>query len=153
MKVIRIKAFTLSEMIIALVITVIVVGLAFAVLSLVQKQMWAIEKNYDQGTEVNLLRQALWIDFNKYSEFNFNEMSNTLQGSNPLENITYSFEANYILRAQDTFHIQLSEKKFYFDNLLKSSGTIDALQLTTEKEQGSKQLFIYKHNAAAAYMN
>ncbi|QLG46789.1 PulJ/GspJ family protein [Costertonia aggregata] len=152
MKATRFKAFTLSEMVIALVITVIVVGLAFTILGLVQKQMWAIESNYEQGTETNLLRQALWIDFNRYSEFNFDRISNRLQGSNPLEKVIYTFETDFVLREKDTFHVRLAEKKFYFDGKSISSGSIDAIELLTGKEQGSKRIFVYKHNASADYM-
>jgi len=58
----KIKAFTLNEMLVVLLITAIVVGMSFAVLSLVQQQMHGIDGNYKKNTAFNLLKQSLWFD-------------------------------------------------------------------------------------------
>ena len=74
----KIMAFTLSEMIVVLILTSIVIGLAFSVLNLVQKQMSAIQDNYNKSLELNKLETALWLDFNRYSDIRFNELDNEL---------------------------------------------------------------------------
>jgi len=148
----RLKAFTLSEMIVVLMITLIVVGLAFAVLNLVQKQMGGIANNYEKRTEMNLLRQALWIDFNSYSSFLYDGRTNSLLCENEIGSIKYAFEDEFILREKDTFHIKLNDKLFFNGGLEKASGQIDALELSSQEEGNTKSIFIYHKNAAEKYM-
>ncbi|WP_411032221.1 hypothetical protein [Spongiimicrobium sp. 3-5] len=149
----RIKSFTLSEMIVVLLITTVVVGLAFAVLNLVQKQMDGISANYNKTMEVDRFRQLLWIDFNRFDLVVFNHTTNHLSFTNALETKVYEFYDDKVVKDLDTFRIGLSDKVFYFDNTLRPYGEVDALNLTTTKEYGGQQLFVYKKNAATAYMN
>ena len=51
----KVQAFTLSEMIVVLIITSIVIGMAFSVLRLVQKHMGGIQDNFNRSTELNRL--------------------------------------------------------------------------------------------------
>lgn len=148
----KIKSFTLSEMIVVLLLTIIVVGLAFSVLRLVQKQMGGMQKNYENGTEVNLLRQALSIDFATYPNSSYNDATNTLRFENELGSKEYIFEAKWIIRQKDTFTLKLNSKAFYLDGMEYPSGQIDALQLETDKELGSKVIFVHAENAADEYM-
>lgn len=140
-------------MIVVLMITIIVVGLAFAVLNLVQKQMSGIAQNYEKNTEINLLRQALWIDFQTYSHISYNDKLNILHCENEMRSMTYVFEEELILRETDTFQIKLGNKSFFYDGLQKTSGVIDAIELLTLKEEGDKSIFVSHENAASKYMN
>ena len=63
----KIKAFTLSEMVVVTILTSIIVGIAFSVLSLVQRHMYSIKQNFNNNTELSKLEQALWIDFDMLS--------------------------------------------------------------------------------------
>lgn len=148
----KVKAFTLSEMIVTLLITTIVVGMAFAVLNLVQKEMLGIERNYEKSTELNLLRQSLWIDFNRYETIFYNEKSGILSFSNDMETQTYTIEENLIVKGKDTFNLKWEEQRFLFENTAKVSGEIDALNFAAAKEYGGQQLFVYKNNSASTYM-
>jgi len=67
----KIQAFTLSEIIVVLILTTIIVGLAFSVLTLVQKHMRSIQSNFYNTTELKKLETSLWLDFNRYSLFIF----------------------------------------------------------------------------------
>ena len=87
----KIKAFTLSEMIIVLILTAIVVGLAFTVLGLVQKHMLSIQKNYNTQTEVKKLETSLWLDFNRFSKIEFDNIENKLKFKTEIDSITYQF--------------------------------------------------------------
>lgn len=149
----RIKAFTLSEMIVVLVITSIVVGMAFAVLNLVQKQMYGIEKNYERNTTLNRLRQCLWIDFNRCDKVFYNAKSGELFFVNEMRTIQYSIDENLIVKDRDTFNIKWEDQQFYFENVAISIGEVDALNFVTVEEFGSQQLFVSKNNSAATYMN
>jgi len=139
-------------MIVVLLITIIVVGLAFSVLRLVQKQMGGMQENYENGTELNLLRQALWIDFTSYPTINYNDANNTLQFSNELGFKDYTIEKEQIIREKDTFKLKLKSITFYLDGIEYVNGEIDALRLETTKEQGSKVIFVHAENAANEYM-
>jgi len=149
----KIKAFTLNEMIVVLLITVIVVGMAFSTLSLVQRQMGNIEGIYKVKTEANKLRQSLWMDFNRFSKVIYDSRTETLYFSNGMERQQYQITKELLIRETDTFDIKLKSKDLYFNNSEIVSGEIDALELQTSKETGSQYIFVYKDNASATYMN
>jgi len=148
----KIKAFTLSEMIVVLILTSIVVGLAFSVLTLVQSHMRSINKNYHNTSTLNKLEASLWLDFNKYSQIHFNDLENELKFSSEIDSVTYQFLDSTIIKNIDTFQITLKQKQFFFDGDKKKNGQIDALKLETKKEFQNQQLFIFKHNDANTYM-
>ncbi|WP_282160863.1 PulJ/GspJ family protein [Ulvibacterium marinum] len=149
----KIRAFTLSEMIVVLLITTMVVGMAFSVLRLVQNQMNGITGNYERNTEFNLLRQSLWIDFNKHDRIYYNENNRELQFVNEMGGQTYRFEEDFITKDIDTFRIKWEARRFLFENRDISLGEIDAIHFQTTKASGNRSLFVYKNNSATTYMN
>ena len=125
----KLEAFTLSEMIIVLILTSIVVGLAFSVLTLVQKQMFAIQSNYNKSLELNKLETSLWLDFSRYPKITYDGIEDELKFSSEIDSVIYQFSQDLIIKETDTFSIQLQNKQMYFDgeqvNLLTfSTGTI-----------------------------
>ncbi len=149
----RVKAFSLNEMVVVLMITAIVVGMAFSVLKLVQRQLGSIEGIYSAKLEVNRVRQALWLDFNRYSTITYDPRSESLNFNNEMESMNYIIEDDMLIRERDTFNIKLESKSFYFANNPIESGQIDALELTTNKETGRQHIFVYRNNTAANYLN
>src|SRR5690606_32485011 len=110
----KIRAFTISEIVVVLILTSIVVGLAFSVLSLVQKHMSGIQNNFINTTELNTLEQSLWLDFNRYSKIEYDDLDEELTFANELGSISYQFYESYIVKEQDTFHIPLQDKTLFF---------------------------------------
>lgn len=149
----KIQAFALQEMMVVLAITAIVVGMAYSVLNLVQKQMSTISGIYDVKMEANKLRQSLWIDFNRYSYAHYDQKKEMLYLSNALEEKWYAFKDNHIVMERDTFRIQVDSRVFYFNNKVRSKGEIDAIKLKTGKESGYQQIFVFKANAPATFVN
>jgi len=149
----KIEAFTLSEMIVALAITTIVVGMSYAVLSLVQKQMYGIEENYEKNTKLHLLKQSLWYDFNTGDRVFYNSEKRELSIENELRTTRYIIEENIIIKEKDTFALGWEYQKFYFQNKEQIHGEIDAIDFRTASEFGNQQLFVYKNNSASTYMN
>src|SRR6056297_3780700 len=94
----KIKAFTLHEMLVVLLITALVVGMAYSVLRLVQIQMNGISSNYEQTTEVRLLKQILWIDFNQYDRIWCNAANREIFLSNEINEVTYQFQKELVLK-------------------------------------------------------
>lgn len=149
----KLKAFTLSEMIVALLITTIVVGMAYSVLNLVQKQMYGIETNYQKNTKLNVLKQSFWIDFSSCDRAFFNANSRELSFENELKTTLYVINENSIVKEKDTFAIDWEYQKFYFENKEQLDGEIDAIDFRTDTEFGNQQLFVYKNNSARSYMS
>ena len=149
----KIPAFTLSEMIVVLILTSIVVGLAFSVLTLVQKHMKTIQNNFSQNTEINKLKQSLWLDFNRYNKIVFENREDKLVFSTAIDSIVYKINKKYIVRDIDTFNIQFSSKTLFFDGNATEKGHIDAIRLETSKTFQNQKLFIYKQNDATLFMN
>lgn len=149
----KIDAFTLSEMIVVLILTSIVVGLAFSVLTLVQKHMSAIQKNFNQTTELNKLEQSLWLDFNRYSHVSYDALEHHLQFKSELDSVSYSFNERNIIKGIDTFNVQLRYKKLYFNGKQINSGPMDAIKFETSKEFQNQHLFVFKKNDATLFMD
>lgn len=149
----KIQAFTLSEIIVVLILTSIVVGLAFSVLGLVQKQMLAIQSNYNKSLELQKLETSLWIDFNRYSNIRYDAIEDKLILKHELDSISYSFSKDIIIKVQDTFLIPVETKQFYFDGVLSKTSSIDAIKLKTAKTHQNRELFIFKKNDATGYIN
>lgn len=143
----------MSEIIVVLVVTSIVVGLAFSVLGLVQKQMFAIQANYTNNLELQKLETSLCLDFNRYSHVYFNREENELVLKHELDSVSYIFLKEFIIKAQDTFSITLKLKEFYFDGILTESNRVDAIKLRTTKAFMNKEVFIFKSNDATLYMD
>ncbi|PWK20023.1 type II secretion system protein [Xanthomarina spongicola] len=148
----KIKAFTLSEIIVVLILTSIVVALAFSVLSLVQKHMRSIEENLKEHTIINKLEVSLSLDFNRFSKINYNDMEQELRFYNEIDTIQYQFNSDYIVKELDTFKIQLQNKKLYFEGEPKQNGNIDAIKLTISNNNSNKFIFVYKQNDATSFI-
>jgi type II secretory pathway pseudopilin PulG len=148
----KIKAFTLNEMLVVLLITSLVVGMAFSVLRLVQQQMDGLTHNYERNTELNLLRQSLWIDFNQCDGVWYDAPEQKLLFVNELKRVTYQFQGDYVIKERDTFFIPIDEKRIYFDGEHARFGEIDALDLRTSQE-GGRRIFVFKRNSSTSYIN
>jgi len=148
----KVYAFTLSEMIVVLVLTSIVVGLAFSVLGLVQKQMTAIKDNYNKNLELNKLETSLWLDFNRYSSISYDSLEDELLLINELDSMSYKFSERYIIKEQDTFFIQLENKELYFNGVSSITHQVDAIKLRTSKAFLNRELFVFKKNDANTFM-
>ena len=147
----KIQAFTLSEIIVVLILTSMVVALAFSVLSLVQKHMRSIEGNLKEHTIINKLEVSLSLDFNRFSRINYNDLQQELKFYNEIDTIQFQFNKDYIVKENDTFKIQLQNKKFYFEGETKQNGNIDAIKLTVSNNS-NKFIFVYKQNDATSFI-
>jgi len=149
----KIRAFTLSEMLVVLLLTTIVVGMAFAVLRLVQQQMEGIQSNYERNTQFNLLQRSLWFDFNQNDGVWYDPYKEELVFSNGMGEMIYEFHKDEIITLRDTFELKIVKKSFFLNGLNQQNGEIDAMDIELSKTHGGKQLFVFKRNAATTYMN
>ncbi|MEP5340006.1 MAG: prepilin-type N-terminal cleavage/methylation domain-containing protein [Algibacter sp.] len=149
----KIQAFTLSEMIVVLILTSIIVGMAFSVLTLVQKHMNSIQINFNKNTELNKLEQTLSLDFNRYNDVRYKPYEDALIFASEIDSITYVFTNKYIVTKLDTFNIDIERKIFFFDGEKVEIGNIDAIKLETSKTFRNQPLFIFKKNDATLFLN
>jgi type II secretory pathway pseudopilin PulG len=147
----KVKSFTLSELIVVMIITVIVVGIAFSVLLLVKKQIKGIEKNYQKTTQLALFEEQFWRDFNVFQQIEIDENQNMFL-KNEIDSISYQFEDEFVIRNEDTLKVQLKIENVYLDGNTVESGVIDAIDFSAVKEIPDYIFFIYKKNDATQYM-
>lgn len=148
----KINAFTVSEMLVVLVISSIIISITLIVVTLVQRQIKSIQTIYKSNTELQLLERALWQDFNRYN-ISYNEQNKQLKFVSEIDSVFYTFSENLVIRNTDTLSIQIIDSKFYLDGVAVREGMIDALEFQLSKEIANKKLFIFKEKDASHYMN
>lgn len=149
----KVKSFTLSELLVVMIITAIVVGMAFSVLRLVQKQIHTIQKNYDKSTNLSLFEQRFWQDFNEYSQIQFDEKENKLVLQSEMDTIIYSFQNDFILRNNDTIKLKLVIDKILMEGKLIKNGDLDAISISGEAELPKYKIFVSKKNDLTLSIN
>ncbi|MEQ5791608.1 prepilin-type N-terminal cleavage/methylation domain-containing protein [Muricauda sp. NFXS6] len=148
----KIKGFTLQEMLVVLLLTALVVGMAFSVLRLVQVQMNGISSNYTKSTEMRLLKQSLWVDFNQHDRVWYDQGNKELLLANEMDEARYQFQKDMVVKERDTFFVEIKELRPYFNGNGILGGEMDALDLYTGASQ-SGRLFVFKRNSATSYIN
>lgn len=150
----KVNAFTLTEMVIVMIISIIVMSLAFTVLSMVKKHMLSIQNNFSLNTEFNRLEQAVWIDTNKHNTITYDPLNKRLKFRSQLDSTVYDFnEGRYILKDTDTFNIELGNKVFFFNGIEVNQGPIDAIKLELPKPYKDQNLFVFKTNDAKQFID
>jgi Na+-translocating ferredoxin:NAD+ oxidoreductase RnfG subunit len=149
----KIKSFTLAELLVVMIITAIVVGIAFSVLRLVQKQIYNIQHNYDKSTTLSLFEQKLWQDFNEFHEIRYDNKEKQLVLKTELDSLYYKFEDTFVLRNTDTIKLKLIIDKVMFDAKDSNGGNIDALSIDAKNEIPKYKIFVFKKNDLTFAMN
>jgi len=149
----KVKAFTLAELLVVMIITAIVVGMAFSVLQMIQKQVHLINKNLDKSVALSLFEQKIWQDFNEFGHVEFSKRDNTLAMKSEMDSVVYHFEEQYVLRNKDTVKLKLGIETTFFEGTKISEGEIDAVSISGEKEFPEYKIFISKKNDATLSMN
>ncbi len=142
----KIPAFTLTEIMVVIVISTIVAGLAFTVLGVVQNNMRSISDNYEKRLKIESLETALTIDLNSFSSASWDPIENKLKVFSPIGERVYQFYSDSIVTDIETYPIKVAQKMFYFEGKSVPSGGIDAIRLHFDKKQESHYLFLFKYN-------
>lgn len=149
----KIKSFTLPELLIVMILTAIVVGMAFSVLRLVQKQIHIIQTNFEKTSSLALFEQRLWQDFNEMNHIVFSAKDNSLLMESEMDTVVYSFQENYALRNSDTLKLRLVVNKMFFLGKEMQGGDIDALFISGNAELPDYEIFVSKKNDLTLFMN
>ena len=150
----KIPSYTISEMIVTLIVTIVVVGIAFSVLSLVQGHMKDIELNYEDKTELNKFKQSLWIDFYQNEKVSFSAAENEILFMNPIKGEKrYKVLSTAINTTKDTFNLTVKEISAMFEGKLLNRGEIDALNIVIDDKGFERNIWVYKNTVAADYID
>lgn len=149
----KIKSFTLAELIVVMIITAIVVGMAFSVLRIVQKQIHTIQTNFEKTSTLALFEQKLWQDFNEPHTISYNNASKVLVMISEIDTITYSFREKYSLRNLDTIQLKITPNKAFLKGKEINDGPIDAISLFAATELPDYTIFVSKKNDITFFMN
>lgn len=147
----KIKSFTLTEMVVVMILTAIVISISLLVLTVIQKELKSIQRNYKNTTEVKALEQILWKDFNNAEVYYLKEKQELICVT-PVCKVLYQFKDDFIIRNRDTLKLVISEKKVLLD-MNEAIGVVDGIQLKFTKQFLNKELFIHKSKSASYYMN
>lgn len=152
MKIKKVKAFTLSELLVVLVISGIVVSITFLALQLVQKQIKEIQANFRDQQEILQFERVIVNDLNtRKPELNKEGNQLLFYGANDF--ISYTFETDYFIREKDTFKFKIIEKRFFLDNEKVDDGNFDAIHFKFAQSYSTKEIFAYTVKDSEYYMN
>ncbi|MCL9806431.1 type II secretion system GspH family protein [Flavobacterium amniphilum] len=141
----KVHSFTLAELIVVMIITGIIVGLAFSVLRIIQKQIEVIGKDNEKAVQVVFLEQMLWHDFNRMQ--NVESLGkNQLKMKSELDSVVYDFKESFVLRNQDTIKVAAAVEEVFFESDKVRIGPIDAVSVSCENEIKEYKIFVFKKN-------
>ncbi|MFY0602969.1 MAG: prepilin-type N-terminal cleavage/methylation domain-containing protein [Flavobacteriaceae bacterium] len=147
----KVKAFTLSELMVVLVVSSIIVTIAFMALKTVQKQIRNIQITYQKQQDVQYLERVLVGDLNKYESL-YIAKTNKLLLLNHRDSLAYSFLKNGVVRGKDTIYLNLKTKTIYLDGEKVKEGALDAIELQFSDTYSTNSIFVYKRNDALHYL-
>lgn len=143
----KLKAYTLSEIIVVLILTSIVVGLALSALSLIQKQMTALQKNNENKLEIKSLETKLSILFSQSENVEISDNQVYFYRLN--DTLKTEITPSVFIIGQDSIELEVIKLKSYFRGENKEAGYIDALSLDIRLNKNiSKPLFVSRNNDA-----
>lgn len=143
----KINAFTLTEVLVVIVVSAIVVGMALSVLNLVQQNFYRIRENFQNTTNHQLMQQRVAVDFNRYHSIRINSSGDGFIMKNSIDSMEYEFRENFLIRNMDTMPLTINQISFFHKGKEVESGKIDAVKLYTGNEN-SGYIFIAKYNDA-----
>jgi hypothetical protein len=138
----KIKSFTLAELLVVIIITAVIVGLAFLILGIVRKEIKGIEDNFNKTAGLLLFEQQLSKDFNKHSSFFYDAPLRMLNMNNDAGTTTYCFTDGFILRNKDTIYLKLHVNGLYHHGNKVQGGSVDAILISGNAEFPNYDIFV-----------
>lgn len=148
----KVRAFTLSELMVVLVVSSIVVTIAFLALSTVQKQVRNIQLAYEKQQEIQYLERILLADLNTHEGY-YDATKDALILMSSKDTLRYYFNKNNIVRKRDTIPLEIASKKMYLNGDEVKSGFVDAVEYYFSNTFYTSSIFAFKVKDAAYYLN
>lgn len=148
----RLQSYTISELLVVLVITSIVVGIAFSVLNLTRRQIEKINRNKEFETQIKQAELKLSIDINSFSEAKIEGKNLFLKRET--DSIEYQISDDKLIVSQDTLLTNIVKLNYFYKGQEINNGTFDACKITIEsKKNKDTTIFVYKINDAVKDFN
>ena len=147
----KLKAFTLLEMIVVMILMGLVTGIAFYAYQIISNQYHSYERSMDQNNQLLLFEKTLMQDISK-SEY----MEKTTEGFQCVfhdKSIIYAFTGDYVLRTITqpyTFFVttENDSASFFNKTILSAGDPIQKLSFTVlVKEDTLNHVFIKAYGA------
>lgn len=154
----RLPAFTLIELIIAMALSGIVIGIIYSSYMIIEKQYNLIKLRDQKISQIKNLNFMLENDFKECESIikNLNEISLKKEGNSNF--IVYNFEENYIIRNKlnnlDTFWVKTKDLEANFLNQeINSKNFIDELKIELIAFDENIVFNLNKNYASDAFLN
>lgn len=147
----KIKAFTLSEMLVVMATTIIILGFCFLILRWTQNYFSQYTSYIENKTIATRTVHHLKMDFNRFENILVLSENQFLFYS-PLDTVRYQIESEYIIRKKDTVKIKVNDFIFYNRGQKVQVGAIDALDFTINGYK-KQRFFIFQYVSAAKRRN
>ncbi|MDA9316473.1 type II secretion system GspH family protein [Polaribacter sp.] len=148
----KIRAFTLGELLVVMIVSSIVISMTFLVLNMTRRQINTIQENYQKKEIFRFFETTLLRDFNSHTAY-YDLKAKRLSLTNTKDNIRYTFLDRMILRDQDTFQIEVVKINLFLDGKIVLGKSIDAISMEASKSFAQQQLFVQQRKDAAYYIN
>jgi|GEM_PF-6875813 len=156
----KIKAFTLLEVVLAMMLAAIVIGMAYTGFGLMSRLYGEYRKKNLAYADVQLLRQALQRDVEKAALLHLEERQLTFStdtaGGLP-EQLRYQWTADQLLRStalgQDTFRLKGLQLQAFFEGRAALEGLADRLELRFVQDSVAMQMSIHKNYDSKSLFN
>lgn len=146
----KIKAFTILESLISLILLGIIIGLVFTLLNLINKQV--VQFNGNNSDELNYNFFDLTIQKDIYEAYDYSISGNNLLLINYDDsNIGYEFSNNHITRTKnaikDTFRLKVKDYRYMPIGKLDSQNNIVLMNIDVMGANIKANYFLYKDKA------
>ncbi|MDR1729758.1 MAG: hypothetical protein LBR52_03755 [Prevotellaceae bacterium] len=127
----RLPAFTLTDVIVTMIISMLVMGIAFSIFRFAYDQISSYQRANDDYKELYQLYHVMQEDFQHSSECNYrqNEWQMLMQGG--YKEYLYTLSDNMVIRktgiSSDTFRVSIENIIVKFNNEEQISGIIDEI--------------------------
>jgi len=156
-KTIQLKAITILDTVIAMVISGIVIGMASTFFSGLTQTITGFQSSSDEAATYQQFLFLMKRDFDKATTVIATEEGIRTENSGENSFVEYSFSEKYILRNQeniltDTIKLESKETEFYFNGFPVSSGNlIDRMNITVKSEHTTMN-FQWKKEYSRAFL-
>lgn len=144
----RIKAFTLVELMVVMIIATLLSGIIYVSLQMVYKNSRMYTGRRERLTEMRMMIAALRRDFDR--SVTLRETSNEIKCVGEKHAITYTFTSNFIVRTvdmhRDTTFCDIEEIAFYYQAHLVEGNhaPVDEMEVTVVLFKEKLSFNIYK---------
>ncbi len=146
----RLLGFTLTDIIVTMIISLLITGIAFSIFRFTYNQLFSYQTEKEKYRELLAFYTTISNDFRQADEISCH--SGTIDVRSLYRgDVRYEIGDDYVARTvheiADTFHLKVSEKRTSARHQALDDGTIDELFLVIELDKKQYPFNIFKTNS------